>query len=179
MSKKLTLIACVLALVLSAASAFAYDETWDGWFKSGILYYGVRSYTHSGTSGTAYDSTYSVNRDTFYAIIWPANYCFVSADNDTIFLIVSEFNGGKVTGTSGTKEGLGTWSGTAVRCKNGVETTFTEVSGTWDTDDVSKYFYYPNEGTPTYTADWEVTSSTPSGLTGDGDCDGERKYYSP
>lgn len=30
MSKKLTLIAGVLALVLSAASAFAADETWEG-----------------------------------------------------------------------------------------------------------------------------------------------------
>ncbi|TKJ38001.1 hypothetical protein CEE36_10850 [candidate division TA06 bacterium B3_TA06] len=194
MSKKtLLIIAAIAVMLVGATSAYGYYETWDSLFISGTLTYGGNDYQQTGDYyGIAYDSTVTGGTtDTFSAFIWPVALRFVSANGDTIDLSVRNFTGNKETGTSGTKEGAGTWSGSAVRYKNGVpETRWTSVSGTWDTEDQGGQTYYfdytmcpscpPN--IPTYSARWDVTSSTPGGLnalTGDGGSSGHRRYFSP
>ncbi|NLI99267.1 hypothetical protein GX441_11500 [bacterium] len=167
-NKALILAAVVMALA-AATTAHAYYETWNGWFVGGTLYYNGYTYAEVGSaSGSSDDSTYSVARDTFYnihSLSSPAP-CFVcSALDDTIYLRPDSLLGGKDTGQTGTKEGNGVWSGTAIRRKNTVETTWSAVSGTWDTGtrDDNEYFNY-DTNPDSYLLGWDVTSSTPSGL---------------
>ncbi len=180
MSKKtLLLIAGVILVLAAATSAYGYREAWDGWFRTGTLYYNGHAYvnTETTTYGTAGDSTIGA-RDTFFEFTWPAQKAFVySTDHDTIYLSISEFTGSKEYLQSGTKEGNGVWSGSAVRSNNGTETTWTTVSGTWDTNDGTECFDYTTEP-DSYTAGWDVTYSNPGGanaLTGWGTSYGERK----
>ncbi|MBN2379659.1 hypothetical protein JXM67_07655 [candidate division WOR-3 bacterium] len=157
--------------------ATEYEERWDGWFDTGTLYYNSVAYTLVGeATATVYDTTYSVSIDTFYYITQPALFLFISADNDSIRLSITVFRGYKGTGTSGTKEGTGGWIGQGLRMKNTVETTFTTVIGTWDTNGGSEYFDY-NSSPPVYTAGWDVIGSSPSGLSGGGTNSGQRTYY--
>lgn len=177
---KALILAAVIVMLAAATTAQAYNETWYGWFSSGTLYYGMNSYVKAvDTAGTASDSTIG-SRDTFYtnygggAMSWIPFVC--SSIDDTIYLTISDGTGGKDTGQSGQKDGNGVWSGSAVRRKNSVETIWTSVSGTWDTGTRydSEYFnYVPNPDT--YYGGWDVTSSTPSGLTGSGYSNGGRQ----
>jgi hypothetical protein len=181
---KALFLAVVIAVLATATTAFGYHERWNNWFSAGTLTYNRNDYTKAGSfpRDTIYDSTYSPSRDTFYhPLIQQGDTLTIrfvySADNDTIFLYIGSITGGKNTGTSGTKEGNGIWSGRAIRTKNGVETTWSSVSGTWDTADANDYFNY-NTTPPSYSAKWNVTSSDPTGLTGGGTFGGERTYYS-
>ncbi|NLI98787.1 hypothetical protein GX441_09055 [bacterium] len=175
---KALILAAVIAVLATATTAQAYYETWDGWFVGGTLYYSGNAYTTPNVyTREMYDSTRVSDRDTFYNPAFgqgdTITIRFVyDRDNDTIFLKIASITGGKTTGQTGTKEGDGTWAGSAIRRKNTVETTWSSVIGTWDAS-----FTYPAGSpppTPYYTGGWTITSSTPSGLTGDGACDGDR-----
>lgn len=173
------LIAAVAVMLLSATSAQAYYETWDGWFNGGYLYYGGYYYYYvAGTGGGEADDRSDSPRDTFYDFTPNAGGIkFVNSYlADTIFLSISTMYGGKVTGTSGEKEGSGTWAGTAIRRKNTVETTFTSVTGIWNTTYQYDCFDYDNSP-PTYEAHWTVTGSDPDGLDGYGSSSGQRTSY--
>lgn len=171
------LIAAVAVMLLSATSAQAYYETWDGWFYSGNLYISGYTYTRVGTStGSASDSSQAVYRDTFYSFTPNAGGIVFVCDilTDTIYLSISTMKGGKTTGQSGTKPGDGTWSGSAlVRGTRHEPYSFTSVSGTWDTQDPPQCFDY-TASPPTLLAGWDVTGSTPPGLSGYGTCNGVR-----
>ncbi|MEA3311460.1 MAG: hypothetical protein U9Q76_04495 [candidate division WOR-3 bacterium] len=176
-NKTLILIAAVAVMLVAATSASAYYEAWNGWFSSGTLTYGGNNYYYSDTGGIACDSTYSATRDTFYLpdTNFVTAFPFVcSAIHDTIYLNANRFTGGKETGQSSTKEGNGDWSGSAVRRGPGhPPQTFSLVRGTWDTSGPGECFDY-RPATPTYSAGWHVTRSTPLGLGGDGTSSGYR-----
>lgn len=175
-SKKALIIIAVAMILVTASSAYAYKETWDGWFSGGYLTYNSYYYYYSGSGGDVCDSTLSTT-DLFY--ICPgepvANIPFVcSALDDTIYLTVSYVSGWKYTGQTGTKEAHdGYWSGSGVRRKTQVETIFTSIIGSWDTDDPGDKFDYTTDP-DTYSAQWDVTSSSPVGLGGHGTSSGER-----
>jgi len=175
MSKKIILVIAVAMMLVAASSVYAYGETWGGWFNSGVLIYGGNNYTYSGSGGWASDTTNDANtHDLFYVTLFPGPKAFVySVTNDTIWLTVSAFSGSKVTGQSGTKEGSGTWSGSARRTLPDPDQIFTSVVGTWDTNGATEYFDY-RPATPTYSVGWDVTYSYPLGITGSGVSSGSR-----
>ncbi|MEA3311949.1 MAG: hypothetical protein U9Q76_06995, partial [candidate division WOR-3 bacterium] len=148
----------------------------------GILYYEDSAYTCSSPGGTVYDSTAGTVDNFYFSGGIPVAAFVCSAINDTIYLTVSSSSGNKPTGESGTKEGRGNWSGSAVRRgPSHPPQTFTLVRGTWDTgtDDDDMYFDYtmcpcPPGGPPTYLAKWDVSYSNPLGITGGGGSSGER-----
>ncbi len=177
MSKKLLLIAAVAVMLVGATSAYGYYEGWNGWFKDGYLNYNSKRYTIVESYNTVDDSTYippsPPHRDTFYLTVDALTFVCAAGYNDSIFVGISAFTGGKDYGTSGTHEGSGLWSGSGYSDNSGESKLF-DFWGTWDTDDAGDYFDY-NPRTPTYTADWDVN---PLGaVTGDGTCSGERTYY--
>jgi len=181
MSKKLLLIAAIAVMLAGATSAYGDDythERWDGWFNSGHLNYDSKTYTIVESYSTVDDSTYiPENRDTFYLTVDVLTFVCAAGYNDSIFVCISAFTGGKEYGTSGTHEGSGSWSGSGYSDRSAEpETKLFDFGGTWDTDDANDYFNY-NPRTPTYNADWDVTGSNPPGITGDGTSSGERTYY--
>ncbi len=157
----------IAAMLLTATSAYGYREAWTGWFRTGTLTYGGNAYVNANTSthGTASDSTYSVTRDTFYQLIWTTNKAFVySAGDDTIYLSVTAFTGGKETNQSGTKDGNGIWYGTTV-CT--IDNQTYSVSGTWDTNGDLYYFDYTDYPPDAdYTARWDITGGDMGHPTG-------------
>lgn len=175
MKRLLLPIAAVAAMLLTATSAYAYHETWNGWFLTGILYYGGDTYTRSITGGpSARDSSIGTSIDTFYMHLWTTNFQFVcTTDPDKIiYLSVPTFGGTKEHGEEDTKEGIGSWSGIAYCPGNNNYS----ISGTWDTGGGTEYFDYDNDP-PTYTAGWDVTGGAMGHPTGGGTCDGERWEY--
>lgn len=174
------LIAAVAVMLLSATSAQAYYETWNGWFNAGTLTYNGYDYTYSGSGGEATDSTYTAGvKDTFYSFTPNVGGAAFVCDmlSDTIYLSISTMIGTKETGTSGIKDGSGTWSGSAIRRKNQVENTWNSIYGSWDTNgDTYKFDYNPV--TPTYYAEWTVTGGSSGYPTGGGTSSGQRTYYS-
>ena len=183
--KPLLIIAAVAVMLVGATSAYGdyTQEIWNGWFSWGTLTYDDYNYYYSADGGVVLDTvndagTYDLFYLTQQAQLVEAFVC--SQLDDTIYLAVSYVDGSKPHGESGQKEvDDGGWSGSAVRRKNEVETIFSSVEGTWDTDEEDDYFDYtmcpcpPN--TPTYSGKWYVTDSTPSGLTGDGGSSGYRE----
>jgi len=183
---KALLIAAVAVMLVGATNAYAYHEVWDGWFNSGSLDYDRKTYEYVESYNIVDDSTYIAGRrDTFYRESIPA-IAFVCAAgyDDSIFVYIATFSGGKEYGTSGTHEGDGVWTGLGYsdRSKEPMYYLF-DFGGTWDTDDGNDYFDYtdcpcPPGGPPTYSADWDVTSSNPPNVvTGGGTSSGERTYY--
>jgi len=185
MSKKLIVIAAIAVMLVGATNAYAYHETWGGWFSSGTLTYNSHDYT-AVDSGYVSDSK-GVLTDTFYLpqdVI--VNFIYVVGEiEDTIEFENTVFTGSKPKGQSGTKEGSGVWLGTAILRRSGLPpVVFDSVWGTWDTDGANEYFDYracpcPPGGPPTYTASWLVTGSDPDGLTGGGTCTGTGTGYLP
>ncbi|MEA3311792.1 MAG: hypothetical protein U9Q76_06195 [candidate division WOR-3 bacterium] len=177
MSKTLLLIAAIAVMLVGATSAYGYHEAWDGWFSWGILYYEDSAYTCSSPGGTVYDSTAGTVDNFYFSGGIPVAAFVCSAINDTIYLTVSSSTGSKTTGQSGTKEGNGDWSGSAVRRgPSHPPQTFSLVRGTWDTQDTegqTRYFDY-RPATPTYSARWNVSYSIPWGITGRGGSSGYR-----
>jgi len=180
MTKKLLLIAAIAVMLVGAASAYGDDythETWDGWFNSGTLHYNSKNYTIVESYNTVDDSTYTLtppHRDTFYLTVDALTFVCAAGYNDSIFVCISAFTGGKEYGTSGTHEGSGFWSGSGYSDNSG-ETKLFDFGGTWAS--TGNHFNYDSEPDPTYTADWDVTGSNPPGITGDGTCSGYRTYY--
>jgi len=171
----LTIIA-VAVICLAATSVYAYTEAWNGWMSSGTLTYNNNDYVHSSSGGTVFDSTYSVERDTFYlSVVGSFTIPFVyAAANDTIYLTVAtpmdSTTGGKETGQVSDDAASGIWAGYGYIVS--ADLNFT-IWGTWDGD-----FVYGG-GTPTYTADGTRTGSNGATVYGDFDSRGSRTYYSP
>ncbi len=174
-SKKLLLIAAVAVMLLGATNAYGYYEGWDGWFNSGTLVYDSKNYTIVESYNTVDDSTYTrfplPDRDTFYLTVDVLTFVCAAGPDDSIFVGISTFTGGKEYGTSGTHEGSGFWSGSGYSDNSG-ETKLFDFGGTWAS--TGNDFNY-NTRPPTYTASWLVN---PLGVvTGSGTCSGERTYY--
>jgi hypothetical protein len=179
MSKKtLLLIAGVAIMLAGATSAHAYHEIWDGWFDSGSLHYNSKTYTVVENNLIVNDSTYSPTRDTFYLTVDVIAFVCAAGYNDSIFVCIPTFTGGKETGTSGTHLGDGSWSGSGYSDRSATNKLF-DIWGTWGTyidPDCFNYGGLP----PIYDADWRVIGSNPEGfVTGSGTCSGQRTYYSP
>ncbi len=178
--KTLLIIAAVAVMLVAATNAYGYHEQWDGWFRSGTLTYNDTTYTVVESYGTVDDSTYIFpppprpGRDTFYLTVDVLTFMCAAGYNDSIFVGISAFTGGKEYGTSGTHEGSGSWSGSGYSDRSGGTKLF-DFWGTWAS--TGNHFNYDSEPDPTYTADWDVTGSNPPGITGDGTCSGERTYY--
>lgn len=163
MSKKtLLVIAAVAVMLLGATSAYGYYETWDGWWSSGTIEYDENTYTHSGEGFMIRDSTYSETRDTFYFSSGAVNLMPFVCDDvnppDTIFLALplSGTYGGKPTGQSGEKYGIGEWSGTGY--DHELVKIF-DIEGTW-----TGTFNYTDRPY-IYTAVAYSTWSSPPGIT--------------
>jgi len=167
-------------MLVGAASAYGDDythEEWDGWFNSGTLHYNSKNYTIVESYGMVDDSTYiSLTRDTFYLTIDVLTFVCAAGYNDSIFVCIPTFTGGKEYGTSGTHEGSGLWSGSGYSDNSAEpETKLFDFWSTWAS--TGNDFNY-NTSPPTYTADWDVTGSNPIGVvTGGGTCSGQRTYY--
>lgn len=92
---------------------------------------------------------------------------YTSGDNTYyIYLSVTSFTGGKPTGQSGTKEGSGTWSGTAICTVDDPDKEY-DVYGTWDTGTPNDDYYF-NYNNNTYSALWEITGGDMGHPTGGG-----------
>ncbi len=183
--KALLVIAAVAVMLMAATSAYGDDythERWDGWFNSGHLNYNSKTYTIVESYRMVEDSTYTFpppprpGRDTFYLTVDVLTFVCAAGYNDSIFVCIPTFTGGKEYGTSGTHEGSGLWSGSGYSDNSAEpETKLFDFWGTWAS--TGNDFNYDSEPDPTYTADWDVTGSNPPGITGDGTCSGHRTYY--
>lgn len=152
-------------MLTAATSAYGYHETWNGWYTTGTLYYNNNAYSWSNPGLSASDSTIG-SRDTFYQSgTWGTMPFVCDAIDDTIYLVVNSFTGGKPTGESGTKDGAGTWAGGYLIAST---RSSGSISGTW-----SATFDY-TQVTPSYSGTWTRTASSPDNITGGGTSSGTR-----
>jgi len=185
MSKKVTLIIAAVAMILVAASsAYAYTELWTGGCGSGTLTYNGDDYYYGYGNYTGYirDTTKTAGqRDTFdlYTNTWHAvfYYDLHGANPDSLVILNYSwgFRGGKVTGTSGTKYGSGTFY---AACSNKVFL----FTSTWSAMS-SPYGFFYTSSPPTVSGTWSVDANQPyygpGTLTGSGTFSLTRAYYTP
>jgi len=180
MSKKTILIIAVAMMLVAASNAYGYTELWTGGCGTGTLTYNGNVYTHGNGNYAGYirDTTKTAGqRDTFdlYNNTWHVvfYYDLHGANPDSLVILNYSwgFRGGKVTGTSGAKSGLGTFH---AACSNKVFL----FTGTWYN---TTFDYRP--GTPTASGDWSVDANQPyygpGTLTGSGTFSLTRAYYTP
>jgi len=175
-TKKLLIITAVAVMLVGATNAYAYHEWWDGWFNSGDLEYLGATFEYTEGSVVLEDLKYG-SVDSFFVSAISAVITFTCESGiykDYYIKLWPGASGSKNTGQSGQKEVNpgATWTGFA-KFYYGSEilVEFDVVRGTWDTGDEEDgyYFNYPYPiGTPTYSAHWVLSYSTPPGLTGDG-----------
>ena len=179
MSKKLLLIAAVAVMLVGATSAYGYYEGWNGWFKDGYLNYNSKRYTIVESYNTVDDSTYiPLTLDTFYLTVDVLTFVCAAGYNDSIFVCIPTFTGGKPYGTTGEKDGWGFWSGAGYSDRSAEpETKLFDFGGTWEVE--FDYTPLPHDD-PTCEGTWMVTwSGWPVPVGGIGSSSGERTYYIP
>ncbi|MBA7600430.1 hypothetical protein ES703_07482 [subsurface metagenome] len=190
MSKKtLLVIAAVAVMLVAATNASAYCEAWTGWFNSGYLEYFGATFEYTNGEGRLEDRTYG-SVDSFYITTVTPSTFTCTRTGCTIKLWVTTPSGSKDTGQEGQKQvDEAEWSGNAIRIipqppPNPPKIDTFTVWGTWNTtDEPGDYFDYTMcpcpPDTPTYSAHWIASYSSPLGITGEGDSAGDRIYYSP
>lgn len=179
-----SLLAAILILT-AATSAQAYTEKWSGgWFFSGTITYNSTTWTYDHLN-TIVDSyiytwTYDASVDSITGNnVGDHRAIFYNSDkSDSLIITLSDYSsykkllGTKTTGTSGTKEGSGTWS---AYCSN----KGFYLGGTWDTNGATAYFNY-NVTPPTGNGAWTMTwTSSASCTAGSGTWGIVRTEYNP
>lgn len=182
-NKTLLAVAAVAVMLLSATSAQAYDEWCGAGSGTGVIYYNMYPYYyhHGDYGGTVHCET-SGDYDYFdeNTISWCAVfYRYYNNDPDAAILdtLVMEeasgnyFDGQKETGTSGIKDGWGTFDAIISNKSN------YPVVGAWYANDYEEGYYFTyNTTPPSMNGRWTI-SSTP--FNGYGTFNMERTYYSP
>lgn len=182
-NKPILLIAAVAVMSAAATSVQAYSEHWSGFFGGGTITYNNTTYTYRNSTSVApsyiYAWTYSVSIDSITGLYLNKHtgYFYNADTTDSLIIELVDYGsykkllGKKETGTSGTKEGDGTWTG---ECTN---KSF-YLRGTWDTYGASEYFNY-NLTPPVGNGGWDVTWSSTAGVSGSGTWQMTRTSYSP
>lgn len=183
--KNLMLVVAVAVMLAGATSAYAYSEKWEGFFGSGTITYNDTTYTYTYATEEAPSYIYAWTYDANVDSITGSNlnnyrgFFYYVEDGDTLDSLVvklvdygsyKKVLGTKATGTSGTKEGDGTWTG---HCTN---KSF-YLRGTWDTTGDNEDFDY-TVTPPTGNGGWDVTWSSAQGVSGSGLWAMKRSWYS-
>jgi hypothetical protein len=188
-NKKTLLLIVGVAIILAAAtSASAYYEDWDGWFNSGYLTLGTDTFYYTTGESILEDHTVGDVDEFYVPAVTPSTFtCSTGGEYQGFYIKVwSNPSGSKDTGQEGQKEvnGTPTWTGYAILYRPAPlpDVEFETVGGTWDTGDAGDYFDYTDcpcpPATPTYSAHWILSGSSPPDITeGEGGSEGEQTYY--